>query len=161
MHAKGFTLTELIITILVLAVFTTLAVPSMRSFIQNNRASTQANELVTALQLARSEALKRGMPVSVCASTDGLVCGGSWSEGWLVREDENDTLLQSWPALGQASIANDGGLPNAFQYIASGRTSLDATLTFELRLSDCTRESNRDIVLVPTGRVAVRRVACP
>ncbi len=53
---KGFTLFELIVTIAVAAIIVSVGIPGFTSFVQNNRAVTHTNDLVTALNLARSEA---------------------------------------------------------------------------------------------------------
>ena len=89
-HQSGFTLIELVVTISVAAILMALAVPSFRSTIQNNRVTGQANEFVTSLTLARSEAIKRGRNATVCISSDGTSCTGSnWAGGWLVWVDSN------------------------------------------------------------------------
>jgi type IV fimbrial biogenesis protein FimT len=75
------------ITITVLGLLLGLGVPSFINVTRNNRLATQANELVTALSLARSEANKRGLPVSVCASSSGAECDGEWTDGWIVFVD--------------------------------------------------------------------------
>lgn len=161
MRESGLTLIELIITITLFAIVVTAALPALQSFIQNHRVAAQANGLVTAIQLARSEALKRGGSVTLCASDNGTACGGSWNDGWMVREDEDLEHLQSWPALsGRASFTGVASLPAEVQFGASGRTDLDAPETFPLEIENCTRDANRHIRLVPTGRVSVNRVAC-
>ena len=68
-----------------------LAVPSFRDFMQNNRAAEEANALVGALALARNEAVTRGVPVSVCSSTDNETCADDqdWTTGWIVFTDVN------------------------------------------------------------------------
>ncbi|WP_232207664.1 GspH/FimT family pseudopilin [Pseudoxanthomonas sp. J35] len=72
---------ELIITIAVLAILLTLAVPSFTSVINSNRLTAQANELVADLQFARSEAVRRNQRVTVCPSVDSAACSGAadWS----------------------------------------------------------------------------------
>lgn len=85
---EGFTIIELMITIFVLAILAALAAPSMRTLLLNNQSETLAERLVNALQVARTEAVKRGGRVSVCAANDDLsACGGSWTNGWLVVTD--------------------------------------------------------------------------
>ena len=73
--------------IAVLAILISLAVPSFSRFVQNNRLAGQTNEMVAALQFARSEALKRGSWAELCASADQSSCGGSMGDGWIVHVD--------------------------------------------------------------------------
>lgn len=88
-HQKGFTLIELMVTLALAAVLLTVGVPSFRAFIQNNRLATQLNEFVTALNVARSEAIKRARTMTVCKSADGATCttAGQWQQGWIVFLD--------------------------------------------------------------------------
>ncbi len=91
-QTAGFTLIELMVVIVIVAIFVTVGVPSFQNLIQDNRLVTQANRLVSSLQLARSEALKLGTPVSICRSTNGTSCAGvgeSWESGWIVFVDTN------------------------------------------------------------------------
>jgi len=87
----GFTLVELLITIVVVSILLATGVPAFQSFIKNNRVTAQANDLISALQLARSEALKRGTSTVVCASKDQKICAGKddWADGWIVFSDLN------------------------------------------------------------------------
>ena len=87
--------------IAVLAILTTLAVPAFNQFVQSNRLAGQTNEMVAALQFARSEALKRGSWAELCASADQSSCGGSMNDGWIVQVDP--ASLEAWrdkPAAG-------------------------------------------------------------
>ncbi|WP_312914436.1 GspH/FimT family pseudopilin [Stenotrophomonas sp.] len=83
--SSGFTLVELMVTIAVLAIIASIAAPAMQGLIRANRLTATTNELVTALQLARTEAVRRNAPVTVCASNDGLACASStdWAR-WIV-----------------------------------------------------------------------------
>ncbi len=92
--ARGFTLVEMMVTFAIGAILLTVAVPAMITMIQNNRLTSQTNELVAALNYARSEAIKRGVPVTVCSSTTGTGCAGNgavWGSGWLIFVDNSAT----------------------------------------------------------------------
>jgi type IV fimbrial biogenesis protein FimT len=167
-HASGFTLIELMTAILVLAVLLGLGIPSFQEIIRNNRITTQTNEFVSAVNYARSEALKRANPVTICASSDGTTCSGDtdWSAGWIVFPDANangeldgaEVALQQWPA-------TDGGLTlnstnrSFVRYAATGMSS--GAETFDLLKTGCTGDHARQITISTTGRVASAVVACP
>lgn len=87
----GFTLVELLVVLAMAAVLAVFSVPSLVSFIQRNRVESEVSAMMRSLQLARSEAIKRGQPVSVCASRDGARCLGEnvWRDGWLVFVDRD------------------------------------------------------------------------
>jgi type IV fimbrial biogenesis protein FimT len=74
---QGFTLIELLVAIAVVAVLAGVAVPNMRTSIQNGRLSTQVNDLIGDLNFARSEAIKRRSNVGICRSTDGVTFAGA------------------------------------------------------------------------------------
>ncbi|MDZ7789482.1 MAG: GspH/FimT family pseudopilin [Xanthomonadales bacterium] len=87
--ARGFTVIELMITIAVLAVILTVAVPSFGRFVEQQKLTATANHLVTHLQFARSQAISHNTLVAACPSNDGLTCtgGNRWEDGWIVYLD--------------------------------------------------------------------------
>jgi prepilin-type N-terminal cleavage/methylation domain-containing protein len=92
---SGFTLWELLISISVMGIVLGLGVPNFLEFLRNNTMAANANELVTGIYLARSEAVKRQAPVTLCASANPTaanpVCGGAVNGGFIVFVDDNDT----------------------------------------------------------------------
>ena len=97
-HNLGFTLIELVVTMAVAAILITVAVPNMRTFIQNGRLNTQVNDLIGDLSLARSEAIKRRTIVGICKSVNGTTCagGGNWQDGRAIFVDANNN--NTWEA---------------------------------------------------------------
>ncbi|WP_455222010.1 GspH/FimT family pseudopilin [Kaarinaea lacus] len=93
---RGFTLIELILALLIGAVITVLSVP-ISNLVKSNRASSVAYEFVSALNFARSEAIKRGNKVTVCRTISGARCEGApdinnqkvWDSGWMIFSDFN------------------------------------------------------------------------
>ncbi|MEY3758747.1 MAG: hypothetical protein RIR39_238, partial [Pseudomonadota bacterium] len=77
---------ELMVTISIAGILLGVAIPSFTSIISSNRLTTYANELVTALNLARSEAVKRGVQVIVMRKG---VTGSEWKSGWDVFVDND------------------------------------------------------------------------
>lgn len=176
--SRGFTVLELMITVALLAILLAAAVPSFRTAIQNNRLTASSNQLLTAFQQARSEALKRKVPVSVCAadtSASTPACGSDWSEGWIVIVDSNlagsssaaysgsANLLRVHPAPeGEATVGGSSAV-DFVRYLPDGQIDIAAGATppvFELRIPDCRGENARDISISRTGRARAERVEC-
>jgi len=86
---NGFTLLEMLVTMGIVGILMTFALPGMNTFIKNNRLTTQINSLVSHLQYARSLAIKKHRQIIVCASSDGTTCSGSWNDGWIVFNDDD------------------------------------------------------------------------
>ncbi|MCP4332001.1 MAG: prepilin-type N-terminal cleavage/methylation domain-containing protein [Gammaproteobacteria bacterium] len=88
---RGFTLTELFITLAILSLVMGMGVPSMRDFVKNDRLVTQINTLVGQLAYARSEALLRHQSVVICASGTLTSCStNNWASGWIVFVDSDN-----------------------------------------------------------------------
>lgn len=118
---RGFSMVELMITIAIAAILLALAVPSFTSFLNSNRVTSQANELLANFQLARLESIRRGARVVVCGSANAAAAtptcstGTGWG-GWIVFVDANrnntfatsdgDTLLSVNPLSGVTATAS-------------------------------------------------------
>lgn len=89
---QGFTLLELLVTVALAAILLGIGIPSFIDTIRNNRMATASNDLLGAMHLARSEAVKRRAPVTVCSSADPLnapACSAGFLNGWVVFADDN------------------------------------------------------------------------
>lgn len=169
--SNGFTLIELMITLAVVAILLTVAVPSYRSFVQGNRAAAQANAVLRALVYTRSEAVKRAGGSTICQSGNQSSCGGStsWQGGWIVFSDvdqdgtldaSTDTLLQVGNGLSGGSTLTGGKA--SISYAASGAL-VDPTnaTTFTLTPADCQGDMRRTIQVTGSGQATVQKTSCP
>lgn len=127
----GFTLIELLVTIGVAAILSAIAIPAFNNFVQDDRDTTQINSLVSSLNYARSEAVKRNTSfgVQVCPSSDELTCNApaaGWGAGWIVLDMDPAVLtpanvLQAIPALsGPNVLTATGGGANGVTFKSNG-----------------------------------------
>jgi type IV fimbrial biogenesis protein FimT len=123
---NGFTLLELIVTISIAGILMALAIPSFSDMIRGSRLTTTINELVGSLNLARSEAVKRGTTVIVKAKT-----GTNWESGWTVELPAPCTIncvLRDYAAL-TTGYTLRGNIGNSLDYKSSGASEEAGYLT--------------------------------
>lgn len=164
----GFTLVELMITLVLVGILATIGVPSFMNLIANNRLTVQTNELVSSLNLARSESIKRNSRVTVCRSANGTACGGTWNNGWIVFVDGGtagsvdvgtDEILRVFSSAGSsATLTANPTTVNAVQFQGIGLTT---TVEFTLTAPHCSGDQTRIIDVSTSGRISTTRAACP
>lgn len=169
---RGFTLIELMVTLSIAAILLTVAVPNFITFVQNNRLATQANDLVTMLNYARSEAVKRNQRITICSSTTGTSCANSttWGTGFIVFADiDGDGVVDGGEDVLQVRQGVEGantltaGAQSSITYQSNGFLSgVGANDIFRLCDSRGTA-SARSITLSMQGRVSTSTGAtsCP
>ena len=99
-NARGLTLIELMVAITILAILLGWAVPSFNNAALSSKLTGFANDLVSSTQIARSEAIKRNVPITLCAAaaTDTTCAtSGGWEVGWILLQ--GTTILQRHQAL--------------------------------------------------------------
>jgi len=157
-RTSGLTLIELVITLSIAAILLAAAAPSFSGIIKNNKMTTQLNELVAGLNLARSESIKRASPVTVCKSSDGASCGGNWNNGWIVFPDldNSGSVTNSEAVLREYVPPKNGAILSSISdeiiFDAEGYSVNYSNKTF--LLCDDRGDSNRKgLVTSNTGRV--------
>jgi type IV fimbrial biogenesis protein FimT len=128
-HA-GFTLVEFFVTLCVLSILLSLAVPAFQGYIKNDEQWVQQNTLVLALNTARSEAIKQDVAggVQVCASADGATCtGASWAQGWIVVSSATPNKpLQVVGALPTGTTLSEANGNLTITFLSNGATNTAA-----------------------------------
>jgi type IV fimbrial biogenesis protein FimT len=174
----GFTLLELMTAITILGILLAIGIPAFTETMNTNRLAANTNGLVTALSVARSEASKRGVAVTVCAADAAQTgCSGaaSWNTGWIVFSDDigtsgtldagagGDELLQVFPApvAGFDVTAVTPATLTYVRFLRSGRPD-SGVLSTTLKLSrpNCTGTKARQVAIANTGRISSGKVAC-
>lgn len=128
---RGFTVMELMVTSAISAVLVASALPSFRSNILNNRLATYTNRLVADVQLGRSEALRRGVPIILCPSANPGAAvpacqNDGWASGWLLfaSGDANSTFDSGTDTLIRAFRGGDAALSIATNVAADDNIRL-------------------------------------
>lgn len=174
-RGRGFTLMELMFTLLVAGLLLTVGVPSYMDLVRNNRATTHANELVGAISIARSEAIRRGARVTLCHSSDLKTCGGTWTDGWIVVADgaatdlaapvENEVLRVWASPVGNAAMTVTPAGVDWIRFLPRGTVRAEGgvpmPVQFDVTIAGCTGEQARRVEVNLLGRPAVTRRACP
>jgi type IV fimbrial biogenesis protein FimT len=148
---KGFTLIELLIVVAIISMTMAIGLPSFQSIIASSRLTSAANAMVSALQLARTEALRQQKSVVVRKKNT------KWEDGWNVFVDLNDNNTQevnektivNFDALSPNVTVFSSKYKNYTNYDESGRVNTNGTFSF------CSANDFRSVVITNTGRVHV------
>ena len=169
---SGFTLIEIMVTLAVGIIILAIGVPSFMNMMSSNQAAGYSNDLVSALRLARSEAVKRSSTVTICSGSGDLTAcsAGAWTNGWLIFNDANgdgvqdagEEAIRRWPiaANERGQLEFNAATPDTITFTASGANSLDAQIQFALMKSDCHANQARQITISRMGRATLDLVAC-
>lgn len=170
----GFTLIELMFAVLILAILTTIAAPNFISFVKTNRAESEIREVASALAFARSAAVSRGKPISVCRSNDNATCSGSWTDGWIVfidngtagKVDGDDKVLRSGQGSGADTLkvysyaTSSTTTKTAEDYVQfDNRGTVDKRFNFVVCDSDNDTRYARAVLLGEIGRLLLSQSA--
>jgi type IV fimbrial biogenesis protein FimT len=180
-HQNGFTLYELLVTILVIGIVMTIGIPNMSAFTANSRMAATANDLHSSFMLARSEAARSKSPITICASADSLAanasCNGNFDDGWIVfvdldgdlqRAGAGENVLRRNPAIDSNIDININANATYFSFAPTGlgRGNVGGVPAFQTAVL-CDDRGNivaaggnsaaRYLVVTPIGRATVVR----
>lgn len=155
---------ELLVVMAILSILLAVSLPNFQDMIESNSTNSQAKLFLTTLNLARSEAIKRGGNVAICASDDGTDCDqNAWEEGWIVffdangdangsagSLDANDTLIRVFDSLGSNNVITFS--VDLFEYNNLGFSATGGTQTLLICPASENAANARSIVIGPSGR---------
>jgi type IV fimbrial biogenesis protein FimT len=161
---RGFTLWELLCTLAIAAVALAAGAPALRTFVLDARLTADVNGWILAVQLARSEAAKRGRPVIVCKTDDTRRCGDAdlpVDSGWMVYVNSDDQYPPRRSAtepllyVHELELAGTVRSNRPYYEFRPGRRSTNGTIVF------CDRRgasAAKAVIVSYTGRPRVDRV---
>ena len=161
-HQTGFTIIELMLAIAVATITLAIGVPSFVDLVRNNAAVTEVNDLVSALNLARSEAAGRGVDITVAP-----LSGTDWSSGWVVGIDADgdnvfpesgEPILRSFTGISSTSFA---AAPARLQYKPTGEVNALASFTMVPQHCDNIHSHQRQVTISLAGHVDLIKQSCP
>jgi type IV fimbrial biogenesis protein FimT len=165
-------MTELVVAMMIVGIIAAIGTPSFKYVSTSNRISSEVNGLLGDMQFARSMAIKQGLPVTVCASTDGQTCNGGalWQGGWIVFLDSNsnqkvdngEQVLRVQSAFSSTdSLQPDNGSFAAITFNREGYAQTNSAVTVTLLLHDSTanQQWTRCLAISPVGMLNTQRVA--
>jgi len=156
---------ELMVTLTVAGILLSLAIPSYRTFVLNAQRTQTANDLLMAMQIARSESQKAGRVTTVCPIAAPNTCGPNWSLGWMVFVnvdgdgvfDPEDRLLLTFQRDATNTIRSSAfPTNNRYHFAPFNRTSTNGTLT----ICDSRGAAEaRAVIVSPSGRTRTSSVS--
>jgi len=178
--SRGFTIPEILITLGIIAIVLSTAVPGISSMIKDNRLATQLNSVVTHIHIARAEAAKRDVRVIMCRSSSPNAaapsCGGAenvWTSGYIVFADDgnysnnvydsgSDTLLlRGQPATSGITMHTSSSWNRNLEFNPNGSIN-ESTVAFMALCDDRRSDNGRQIQVATSGipRMLSGNISC-
>jgi len=145
---KGFTLLELMVTIIIVAVLSAFAMPSMSRMLLKHRVQDAASDVFVALLKTRSEAIKRNADISLQPVT-----AGDWTSGWQIPDPVNSgKYLDAHQPLINISASLTGTSPDAYPIYNSAGRLKNGTPVFIISASTGNYSCSYKVTVDPSGR---------
>jgi type IV fimbrial biogenesis protein FimT len=171
--SDGFSLIELMIALAIFGLLLGLGIPSYGWWIGSRQLANHAEYLTETLNLARSEAIKRGMRVNLCKSRDRKQCdhAASWDAGWIMFADENrdgsieaseNVIRSEGPARDRITISANRPLADYVSYTSFGYARmLSGALQMGTFVVCKPGQDAIQVVLANSGRARIVRTTQP
>lgn len=151
---RGFTMIEMMITLVIAGIVLAIAVPSMQSMTANSLAEKATGLIELDLKLARSNAITRGETVRITPVS------GNLANGWTVTAVTSGDLIRERGAFPDQVTITTTGFGSGFAgFTATGQ--IEEIGTIIVKTSGCTGNENKTISLITSGQIAVTENACP
>lgn len=157
---RGFTLIEMLIVIVILAILAAVALPAMSSYALRQRVSSQANELMLALSFARAEAVKRNTDILVRPNTN---TAEGWSTGWCVgpatmTNCTHADRLKVFSEQLEAIVSSDDYTGTPLTFRRDGTINISGTFKVTAARLDDTSLNSRCIQISLQGRPRIDKI---
>ena len=158
----GFTLTELMVTLTIVAILMGIGVPSYKYVTNSDRVSSEINGLLGDLQFARAEAIREGQQVTVCPAADTnynscAMTAATWNTGWIVTTNLNgtDNVLRVQQGFKSKDTMTSDATAAAVVFNREGfAPTLGGPTVFTLKDSTASPKYTRCLTLQVTGLMA-------
>lgn len=161
---RGFTVIELMVVLAVSVILMAVAAPAFQPIVQANRTLTEMNTLTAAMRVARAEALRQGLPVTLCASSNGTACSGSnaWQNGWILfvdldanrAVDTGDRIVRVQSAFSGGDVLTASNTTSGITFSRDGFAfNLANPVTWSVRTTPTNNAATRCVVINRVGRV--------
>jgi type IV fimbrial biogenesis protein FimT len=151
----GFTMIEMMIVLVIVAVVLVLVPPGMAQLSLSTNLKSYSNEMLSSVYLARSEAIKRNAPATLCVSSDGATCAGAgdWEQGWIVVAADGTVIKTQQAIMAGYRMTGDASAPGSHTMVfqPSGAVSTSSNITICRKLPEVGNKE-RVVRVTATGR---------
>lgn len=161
-HQQGFTLIELMITIVILGITLAVGLPGLNNLREGVALNSSANQLVGSLAFARSEAAFRVTLITICHSANGETCGGGsgsgWDKGWIVKNEADDTVYRVVDSsTNDVLIAGIDEITFDNEGQKTTQLGVATAANVDLTLQNSAKTSSRTITITPSGNISLKK----